>query len=98
MMARSSDMPADVMEQGAIFDEFAFGGAHLMQAAQFVEKFHADLGHLLAVALVPVRPAGEVDDAAPSRIGKLTPNRQVGQMARKIVEENSLPQGRWTNF
>ena len=69
-MPLPGDVPADIVQQAAVFDELAGVAAEPVNRLKLVEQFQIKPRHLLAMRLVPCS-ASQVENAAAARIRDL---------------------------
>ncbi len=97
VMLFSSHQPADVVQQRAIFDDLALASSQPVQRLELIKKPRTQFGHLLAVGLLPVATAGQIDHAAAPRLRDFAPHLKLRAIAGQIIDQQAFAQRRTGN-
>src|SRR4051812_29338054 len=91
VMALATDVPADVVQQGGVFDQLAIDGAEAVKRSEFIEQSQAQRGHLVGVPLMPIAPSRQNEPGSAPGGRDIATDGKNRNGPRKINEQDSLP-------
>jgi len=92
VMALVTDVDADVMQQGRIFEPFTLTIGEAVDDARLVEEGDRQPRHLLRVLRPVVAPLGELEHAPSPHVGIPVGLRDLLPVAPDVVEDEALAQ------
>ena len=94
----AADVPADVVQQGGVFNQLALRRPQAVQRSRVVKQLHTQARNVFAVMFMPGTTPRQRDHAAQARLRHLLSNGQVRQMTRQVVDKQPLAQRRFADM
>jgi len=93
VVAGVADVPADVVEDGGVFEELAFLGAELVERLELVEEREGELGDLQGMLFVEIAAAAELEDRAAAGVADLHGEFHLGPVGLHVVDDHAFAEG-----